>query len=216
MHTWSAVGATMAGLAGIVLTVGMALPQSVRIWREQTTLGVSLGTWTLFSLSFSLWIGYAVRVHNELNFVCNLGTLASAAILMTGFARYSEGAAGKRVVLLAVLVLACFGLSVVGRYGPLAVVGVLLLSGVSVRVPQLFRSASTHRTGSWSGVSKATWWASLGAGACWAVHGALRPDYFIMMVSTGTVILSAGVLAFEYAADRSRESPSIVQTGGTA
>ena len=67
----------------------MALPQSVRIWREQTTLGVSLGTWTLFSLSFSLWIGYAVRVHNELNFVCNLGTLASAAILMTGFARYS-------------------------------------------------------------------------------------------------------------------------------
>lgn len=75
---------------------------------------------------------------------------------------------------------------------------------MTVRAPQLLRSGRTYRLAADSEVSRTTWWASLAAGVCLLVHGALRPDHFIVLVSAGTIVLSSGVLVLEYAALRAR------------
>jgi MtN3 and saliva related transmembrane protein len=191
-----------AGLAGTLLTVGMVFPQTVRIWTTGSARGVSVGTWILFCFSFSLWIGYGVRTANTVNLICNILTAAASAALLLGMARIARTPPVATAVGFLLLVALCVTLGFVGHAAPLAAVTPVLVAGVLVRAPQLARSARTYRASARSDVSRLTWWASLTSGACWFLHGALRPDHLIVVTSSGALLLSSAVLAFELAADR--------------
>ena len=199
MGSWATVIATSAGVGGAILTLWMAVPQALMIWRDGSALGVSYGTWTLFCLSFSLWIGYSIRVGNEIILASNILSLTTASMLMVGLARVAPGTPASRSWLLVALAVGALVLCLVGLSGPVALVAVLLLAAVFVRGPQLVRSVRTYRAAARSEVSMTSWWVSLGGGVCWLVHGAFRPDRFIVLASIGVIALSAGVLAFEHA-----------------
>lgn len=204
MGSWSPALATTAGVSGAFLTFCMAVPQAWAIWRDRTALGVSYTTWVLFCLSFSLWIGYSIRVSNEVILGSNILSLATASALMVGLIRAGEGEHSHGPWSLAALAAGCVALTLNGLFGPRGLVAVLLLSAVFVRAPQLVRSVRSYRAVAASEVSRTSWWLSLAGGACWMVHGSLRPDRNILLASIGVVVLSAAVLGFEYAAERLR------------
>ncbi len=211
MWRWAAAIGTTTGIIGASLTLWMAVPQAWSIWRDRTARGVSYATWFLFCLSFSLWIGYSTRVGNEVVLVSNIASLSTASALVVGLTRVTErGQALHRWTLIG-FATACVAIATVGRFGPLDLVGVLLVSAVFVRGPQVVRSVRTYRAAADSEVSRASWWMSLVGGACWVIHGALRPDGNIVVASSGVVALSAAVLAFEYAGERARRSTQKVQ-----
>ena len=207
MRFWVPVLATTAGVAGAVLTLWMAVPQAWAIWRDRSAVGVSYATWVLFCLSFSLWIGYSIRVGNHVILGSNILSLGTVSALMIGLTRIGPVQGIRRAWPLAALAAGCVALALMGLAGPLGWVAVLLVSAVFVRAPQLVRSIRTFRAVAVSEVSRPSWWLSLAGGLCWAVHGALRPDRYILLASTGVVLLSAAVLAFEYAAARGRSVP---------
>jgi MtN3 and saliva related transmembrane protein len=51
------------GLAAATLTTGSFLPQVIRLWRTQNADGVSLLTFSLFSIGVLLWLTYGLLIH---------------------------------------------------------------------------------------------------------------------------------------------------------
>ena len=204
MGSWTPAAGTAFGILGAGLTLWMAVPQAWVIWRDRSALGVSSATWFLVCLSFSLWIGYSIRVGNEVILGSNILSVGAASAVMIGLTRVGGGEHTLGSWPLTALATGCVALTVIGMFGPLYLVAVLLVSAVFVRAPQLVRSVRTYRAVAASEVSRASWWLSLLGGACWTVHGALRPDRNILLASIGVAVLSAAVLGFEYAAERGR------------
>lgn len=82
--------ATGLGVVAIVLSLSMAVPQAIVIWRDGSTVGVSVSTFLLFSLTFSAWVGYSLRSGNYVVLVVNVLSIATTALLLLGTLR-AEG-----------------------------------------------------------------------------------------------------------------------------
>ena len=192
--------AIVIGIGGVFLLLIMAVPQAWTIWRDRSAIGVSGLTWSLFCLTFCLWLGYSIRVGNLVVAASNFLGVASAAVLMIGLTRTR----GRRPLSPATIVLAIAAATMVilGLRGPMPVIVILLLLGPFVRAPQVVSSWRTLRHGTRSEVSRLTWWMSLAAGVIWMLHGLLFPDLLVAVASAAVIALSAVVLALEYAARR--------------
>ena len=158
MGSWAPVAGTSIGVVGAALTLWMAVPQAWAIWRDRTALGVSYATWFLFCLSFSLWIGYSIRVGNEITLGSNVLSVSTASALMIGLTRVGAGEHTLGSCPLTALATGCVGLAMIGMFGPLGLVAVLLVSAVLVRAPQLARSVRTYRAVAPSEVSRTSGW----------------------------------------------------------
>ena len=199
MH-WLAI---LAGSIGGLFTMSMAVPQAWTIWRDRSRVGVSELTWWLFCMSFCLWIGYTIREANTIVAISNFCALATGIVLLAGIYRADPRTRSPYGVVGIGLVV---GVTLVGGglRAPLLMVFPLLMAAGLVRVPQMHRSLRTWREGTSTEVSVLTWWASLAAGVCWTIHGLLWPDVAVVVVSISAVVISAFVLAFEYAAGAGR------------
>ncbi len=204
--------AIVLGIGGVFLLLSMSAPQAWTIWRDRSATGVSGLTWSLFCLTFCLWLGYAIRVGNLVVAVSNLLAAASAAVLMIGLARsrgwrpLSPAAIG--------LAIAAAMMFFLGLRGPMPVIITLMLLGPFVRAPQVVSSWSTLRHGTRSEVSLLTWWMSLLAGVIWMLHGLLFPDMLVAVASATVVVLSIVVLALEYTALRRRSAEVMLNCAG--
>ena len=202
--SWSSSVAVASGIVALVLTLVMTLPQTWMIWRDRSSTGVSAGTWALFFLSFSLWIGYDFRIDDSVNLVANVQAAASAGLLTVVIEGVTVGRTRRGALLLLGLVASGLLLMAFGRFGPMFILSVLLPAAALGRMPQVLRSLRTWRAVGASEVSVTTWWLGVGSGVAWIVHGALQPDVLIILTAVTSTVLSAAVLTFEYSARRAR------------
>jgi MtN3 and saliva related transmembrane protein len=54
----------LIGLAAATLTTGSFLPQVIRLWRTQNADGVSLLTFSIFSIGVLLWLTYGILLRS--------------------------------------------------------------------------------------------------------------------------------------------------------
>jgi uncharacterized protein with PQ loop repeat len=195
---------TVVGLVASTLSLWMAIPQALRIWRDRSATGVSTVTWMLFCVTFSQWIGYSWRQGIWVAFAGNVLALITAMATLMGIHRSNPRAHdGLRGVLVVTAIVAAV---LVGHNAPLGVVIVVQFAAIGVRVPQVFASYRTWRTGRPSEVSRTAWWLSLASAGAWTAYGLLLPDLAIAVVSPTVMLTSAGVLTLEYLALARREA----------
>lgn len=75
------------GLAAATLTTGSFLPQVVRLWRTRNADGVSLLTFTIFSVGVALWLVYGCLIHSISIIAANIVTLVLATAVVVLVAR---------------------------------------------------------------------------------------------------------------------------------
>lgn len=195
---------TVVGLVASTLSLWMSIPQALRIWRDRSAIGVSTVTWMLFCVTFSQWIGYSWRTGIWIAFAGNVLALITAMATLLGIHRSNPRPHDALRGLL--VVAAIIGAVFVGHNAPLGVVIVVQFCAIGVRMPQVFASYRTWRSGRHSEVSRTAWWLSLTSAGAWTVYGILLPDLAIAIVSPTVMLTSAMVLALEYLALAGRQS----------
>jgi uncharacterized protein with PQ loop repeat len=194
--------ATVLGICGIVTSLSMAVPQSVLIWRHRSRVGVSVATWALFSMSFSTWIGYSLRVGNHVVLASNVLSLITAATLLVGTLR-ADGWPRRRSVVAPLLMSAVWILLAIhGNRSPVVAVAPVLLAGSAVRIPQIVASARSAAAGVVSDVSLVTWWVSFVSGWFWLGHALLVGDVLVALSGAVVLVTSGAVVALEGVAAR--------------
>lgn len=190
--------ATGLGVVAIVLSLSMAVPQAIVIWRDRSTVGVSVATFVLFSLTFSAWVGYSLRSGNQVVLAANVLSITTAALLLLGTLRAEGWPRPRSIVAPLVLLSAWVVLAVHGNQAPVAAVAPVLLAGSLVRVPQIVASARSAAAGSATDVSLPTWWVSFASGWFWFGHAVLVGDVLVAISAVVIVLTSGAVLALEH------------------
>jgi uncharacterized protein with PQ loop repeat len=190
--------ALLAGFIAAVFTVAMVIPQAWKVWRDNSSVGVSLLTWVMFLCTYTMWFGYCIRTGNVAGTVSNIFTNTILALLVLGLLRAKDSNASVGLGL-GIYALAVF-FFVIGILFPMPIVSVLILSASIMRIPQVAKSFATMRNATPSEVSMMTWWIGIAASTAWVIHGLLLPDVLFVITSVVAIVLAIGVLVPEYIA----------------
>lgn len=190
--------ALIAGFVAALLTFVMVMPQTLKIWRDNSAVGVSLLTWSMFLCTYAMWFGYSIRTGNVTSTVSNIFTDLLLGLLVLGILRVERRAGTIRI---GAAVYACAALFfLIGMLSPLAVVFALMLLATLMRLPQIIKSFHTMVNRTPSEVSFPTWWIGIGASVAWTVHGLLLPDMIFVVTSLIAIVFAILVLIPEYIA----------------
>jgi uncharacterized protein with PQ loop repeat len=194
--------ALLAGFIAALCTIIMVIPQSWKVWRDRSGVGVSLLTWVMFLCTYAMWFGYSIRTGNVASTTSNIFTNTLLVLLVLGLLRADNrrGAIrlGAGIYSLAVLFF------VIGILFPMPIVLILMLAATIIRIPQVTKSFRTMRDVTPSEVSTLTWWIGIGASVAWVIHGILLPDVLFVITSAVAFVLAIGVLVPEYIAQARR------------
>lgn len=194
--------ALLAGFTAAFFTIIMVIPQSWKVWRDKSGVGVSLLTWAMFLCTYAMWFGYCIRTGNVAGTVSNIFTNTILIVLVLGLlrAKDSTAAAGAGVGIYALAGV----FFVIGILFPMPIVLTLMLAATIIRIPQVTKSFKTMRDAAPSEVSILTWWIGICASTAWVIHGLLLPDYLFVITSGVAFVLAIGVLVPEYVAKARR------------
>ena len=194
--------ALLAGFTAAFFTIIMVIPQSWKVWRDKSGVGVSLLTWAMFLCTYAMWFGYCIRTGNVAGTVSNIFTNTILIVLVLGLlrAKDSTAPAGAGVGIYALAAV----FFVIGILFPMPIVLTLMLAATIIRIPQVTKSFTTMRNASPSEVSILTWWIGICASTAWVIHGILLPDYLFVITSGVAFVLAIGVLVPEYVAKARR------------
>lgn len=194
--------ALLAGFTAAFFTIIMVIPQSWKVWRDKSGVGVSLLTWAMFLCTYAMWFGYCIRTGNVAGTVSNIFTNTILIVLVLGLlrAKDSTAAAGAGVGIYALAGV----FFVIGILFPMPIVLTLMLAATIIRIPQVTKSFTTMRNAAPSEVSILTWWIGICASTAWVIHGLLLPDYLFVITSGVAFVLAIGVLVPEYVAKARR------------
>lgn len=198
--------AILIGAFGGILTISMAVPQAVRVWRDKSGVGVSLMSWCLFLFVYFLWLGYALRVMDVASFTTNILSIITQVALLAGLFVYE--APKNRVGVIAAVIAGSIVFGIAGYTLPMPLLWVLMLLGMSVRLPQAIKSYKTWRDRSASEVSVTTWTLGLISALCWMLHGIFMPDSTFVITSATASLLSIAVITFELLNNARPDHPS--------
>jgi len=191
--------ATVTGVVGAICTLSIAFPQAYKVWRDRSSVGVSIVTWYLFCVYSFIWLGYSARVSNHLAFWTNFCTLMASIILVAGLRKFGARQLPSIVLWLGYPICATLA-ALMGYYGPIPIVTVFLMCLIVVRAPQIMRSWRTLRAASDSEVSFFTWWVSFGSGLFWGLHGIAQGDWVIATASLTGLAGTIAILLCEHGA----------------
>lgn len=183
----------IAGALGLLYSV----PQVLRLYRSEETVGVSAATWILMMFGHSLWTGYGVAENSPSQFVTNVIAGCFVIVLLLKLLGISW---------VSLLVLA-FPLTTVPFLlmwkGP-PVLGFLLLLAVTVsaRIPQAVRSLRTFKTGSGSVVSVTTWAVAFTASGLWLLYAVIDQRLIIVLATSISMTMALLIVVFELLARR--------------
>ena len=194
--------ALLAGFVAALCTVTMVIPQAWKVWRDNSSIGVSLLTWAMFLCTYAMWFGYCIRTGNVAGTISNIFTNTILGVLVLGLLRAKDSTASTRVgVGIYALAVLFF---VIGILFPMPIVLILMLAATIIRIPQVTKSFRTMRDVSPSEVSILTWWIGIGASVAWIVHGLYLPDVLFVITSGVALVMAIGVLVPEYIASARR------------
>ena len=199
--------ALIAGFIAALCTITMVIPQTRKVWRDKSGVGVSLLTWAMFLCTYAMWFGYSIRSGNVASTSSNIVTNTLLVILVLGLLRADnrQGAVRLGVAIYALAVL----FFIIGILFPMPVVLTLMLSATIIRIPQVTKSFKTMRDVTPSEVSILTWWLSISASTAWVIHGILLPDMLFVITSGVAFFLAIGVIVPEYIAQARRASRAL-------
>ncbi len=186
MESVEAIG-FLGGIIGLVYSI----PQIIRLYRTNETIGVSVPTWMLLVVGHSLWVGYGVTTSSPSQLVTNLIAGLLAVVLLQKL----MGASVRTFGIIALLLSIPFFLV---WWGPVALVSVLLISVTVIsRIPQVTRSWKTWRTSSASVVSVATWSLSVAGTTLWLIYAVLDHRLVILFATVISLFASSLIISFE-------------------
>ncbi len=194
--------ALLAGFIAALCTIIMVIPQTLKVWRDKSGVGVSLLTWVMFLWTYAMWFGYSIRTGNVASTASNIFTNTLLIILVLGLLR-AENSQGAIRLGAGIYSLTVF-FFVIGILFPMPLVLILMLAATIIRIPQVTKSFRTMRNASPSEVSILTWWIGICASIAWVIHGILLPDILFVITSGVAIVLAIGVLAPEYIAQARR------------
>lgn len=204
--------ALLAGFIAAFFTIIMVIPQTWKVWRDRSGIGVSLLTWAMFLCTYAMWFGYCIRTGNVAGTVSNIFTNTLLIVLVLGLLRAGEagrvGSIGAGIYVLAALFF------VIGILFPLPVVLTLMLAATIIRVPQVLKSLRTMRDAAPSEVSILTWWIGVCASTAWIIHGLLLPDVLFVITSGVGFVLAICVIVPEYIAQARRARAALPSLHG--
>lgn len=195
MHPlWIELLGFVAGAIGIFIS----LPQLVRVIRLKSDVGVSFWTWLIITWLNVGWIGYGIRFDSPSQIYTNAIAAAITGPLTYLLLRHRIGsfrAGGLVVSTWLVAFAACF-------LAPEPVPSILLLCGLSSRLPQVIASYHSWRLGRVTAVSNRSFVIAIIASVLWVIYAILANLWTIAAFSGSVIILSALVLVFEAGARR--------------
>jgi uncharacterized protein with PQ loop repeat len=194
--------ALLAGFIAALCTIIMVIPQTLKVWRDKSGVGVSLLTWVMFLWTYAMWFGYSIRTGNVASTASNIFTNTLLIILVLGLLR-AENSQGVVRLGAGIYSLTVF-FFVIGILFPMPLVLILMLAATIIRIPQVTKSFRTMRNASPSEVSILTWWIGICASIAWVTHGILLPDVLFVITSGVAIVLAIGVLVPEYIAQARR------------
>ena len=194
--------ALLAGFIAALCTIIMVIPQTLKVWRDKSGVGVSLLTWVMFLWTYAMWFGYSIRTGNVASTASNIFTNTLLIILVLGLLR-AENSQGAVRLGAGIYSLTVF-FFVIGILFPMPLVLILMLAATIIRIPQVTKSFKTMRNASPSEVSILTWWIGICASIAWVIHGILLPDVLFVITSGVAFVLAIGVLVPEYIAQARR------------
>ena len=194
--------ALLAGFIAALCTITMVIPQTRKVWRDKSGVGVSLLTWAMFLCTYAMWFGYSIRTGNVASTTSNIVTNTLLIILVLGLLRADNRQNAVRIGIAIYALAALF--FVIGILFPMPVVLTLMLAATIIRIPQVAKSFTTMREVTPSEVSIATWWIGIGASTAWIIHGLLLPDSLFVITSGVAFVMAIGVIVPEYIAQARR------------
>ena len=85
----------LIGICAATLTTGSFLPQVVRLWRTRNAEGISLLTFSIFSVGVVLWLAYGVQIHSWPIIISNFVTLVLSIAVVVLTIRFRQKPAAK-------------------------------------------------------------------------------------------------------------------------
>lgn len=156
------LAAVSLGWVAVGLTVWGSLAQFLRI-RSRGIEGVSLATWTLFSLMGCFWIAYGIDQRSAVIVLGSLLVLPLQVAVVARLAPWRSPRVVARVALLS-LVACVLPAAIVGWSGGVYGAGVVM---VITRGPQLVELIRQRDA---TGVSVSMWALGVAALACWVLY----------------------------------------------
>ena len=184
-----------AGTLGLIY----AVPQNIKVYRTQETIGISIQTWILLLISHSLWAGYGVATKSPSQIVTNVIALFLVVALVGALLGWNL----KTVAILILLSIVPF---TVMQFSTAWLISVFLI-GITLiaRVPQVVRSYGTWKNHRGSAVSIATWTLAFSSTALWVVYAFIDHRYTVVLTASLSIIASVLIVAFETSAQRNRK-----------
>jgi MtN3 and saliva related transmembrane protein len=79
---------SMLGLAAAAVTVIAFSPQVVKVWKTKSTKDISLGMFSLFSISVLLWFFYGILTQDTPIIIANALVFIQASIIVAFKVKY--------------------------------------------------------------------------------------------------------------------------------
>jgi uncharacterized protein with PQ loop repeat len=182
--------ASTAAYTAAVLGCFIAIPQIALLVRTRETVGLSVRSWEIGSLSATAWFAYGVRVDQPAQVLANSCALIGGLLVL--WLALERGARRRRELRGFALVAGLVAVAVVTAPLPWLTVP-LAATGIVSRIPQLRATASTWWNRRSSAVSVATWVMTVVVALLWLVDGLIIGDAAIAG-SAGLSAASAGLI----------------------
>ena len=189
-YGWVEVLGFISGALGL----SIALPQLFKVLKADSHVGVSILTWILIMLNFASWMAFSLRMNSPSQFISNvIAVLFTAVLVFVLLKDFWGGSLWAVVFIVASVGLCVFLILVLPEWW---MDGVLILA-ISSRVPQVFSSWKSLRTGRHTNVSLLTYTLSGLSSVGWVFYGLITGLYMNVLSSTIGLVLSMIVLWLE-------------------
>ncbi len=184
------MAARVALVFGTLLTLGMVLPQVVRIARRRGAVGVSPVWPVLGTVLNAAWTAYLVEVHLYLAALTTLSMtityLVLAALVLAYFPERRRDSMARGIAV-------ALALAALGAGWGWQTVGTVL--GFSYGAQLAPAAVAVFRTSDLSGVSRMTWGIALVEAACWGFYGLTTGESAVVIYGITGIAFTAVICA---------------------
>ena len=195
--------ALLLGLIASALVISNSVPQTVKIWRSGSDVGVNVAMWFLFFSLCCIGLGYGLRVGNVTLVIANLGTMLTGGSVLLAIARVHRRSmllAAARLLLL-VAVLESLALLV-----PKPVLVTVFIAGSGLVWMQAYTSFTTWRRRGESTVSITTYVLRSVTMVAWILQCTITGDMTLMLSATIALVAALTTIGFEVLTDIRRRT----------
>jgi mannose-P-dolichol utilization defect 1 len=194
-YGWIEIVGVIAGILGLAV----AIPQLLKVLKAKSHVGVSITTWMLMMLNYSVWLGFSLRMDSPSQLWANILAAGLTAVLV--YVLLKEHWSKTVTPLLVILFSIILSVGVI-MISPVWLMDVVLTAFIFARVPQILSSFKSWRIGRHTNVSLLAYLLMALSSVGWIVYGAVTGLYMNVISSSVGLFFSVLVVVFELLAER--------------